>query len=1121
MSTTTTNISLVKPAITDITVIRTIYNANLDIIDGRFAATYMAVQAAASVAITGGSITGITDLAVTDGGTGSSTASAARTALGLTLGSDVQAYSAALLSIAGLTTVANKMIYTTASDTYATTTLSAFARTILDDAAATNVRTTISAASRALDNIASCAINAALLLGTSDAAALGSTSKMWADLFLASGAVINFNNGDVTLTHGSNVLTLGGGNLALGSNSITMTGSIADTTNRVTKGWFTDLEVTNAIAAGITGNAATATLATTFTVTDNESEALACNIIFVDGPTGAQGAESDGDITYNPSTGALAVPVLTVTGAIATATNISLTGELDLTGTLATIDLNPAGQTTKDIITITPTATLNATQVWCGINIDGSALDPNGVDTEIIGYQVNLSGVDETNFPIIHGARLNVPFGSDALHIAEGQLHIDTVLPSTAASEFTNIDIVIDSSSMVSTSEYHAIDVATTGTPSGNVVAIGTHAGIEVIHQHIATFTTPSQTEFAGVKHTGGNTWVDGIDAYGVIFAAVNDAIYVGGASQFDEIEVIMTTGGIKSIQPTFWYNTAADAWTQFFPADDTDGFQQSGEIRWEVAGITATWTGNGDPGVGETTAGYWIKIVRTRVGTVGSPDPTTVKIGTGTDYSWDKTGNLIIKSLVLTTPLGAAYGGTGVANNANNTITFTGNYTLGITLTANTAVQLPTSGTLVNTAVATLSSLTSMGTITTGGLGSGAVLAAVTMTLGSDADGDIYYRASNVLTRLAAEAGGTNKFLRSLSSGAPSWQLLATGDIPDISATYAVVAQTFYIGTTQVAINRSSGALTLAGLTLTTPDCGTPSAIVLTNASGTASSLTAGIATTLTVTDNESTNEANAILFTANAEQGGGNLAIESDGTLTYNPSTGKITCTGFVGALTGEADTVATITGLAPDTATTQATQASITTCANLVSIGTIATGIWEATDVALAHGGTGVSTGAMVNFTSILNAALYVGRDADNQIKFATDNNIIFRTSGADGALFYSTGELDMNAHSIGFTEQTATGDGSTTIDWKLGNKFKFTFGAQNDTFTFTAPTNPCNLMLILVQDGTGSRLPTWPGTVKWPNSIAPTLTTAAAAIDMVSFYYDGTSYHGSIQFNYGAP
>jgi len=85
-----------------------------------------------TVNITGGTITGITDLLVADGGTGSSTASGARTNLGLVIGTDVQAYDAGLLSIAGLTTAADKMIYTTALDTYAVASLTAFARSILD-----------------------------------------------------------------------------------------------------------------------------------------------------------------------------------------------------------------------------------------------------------------------------------------------------------------------------------------------------------------------------------------------------------------------------------------------------------------------------------------------------------------------------------------------------------------------------------------------------------------------------------------------------------------------------------------------------------------------------------------------------------------------------------------------------------------------------------------------------------------------------------------------------------------------------------------------------------------------------------------------------------------------------
>ena len=48
---------------------------------------------------------------------------------------------------------------------------------------------------------------------TSDGVALGTSSLMWSDLFLASGGVVNFNNGDVTLTHASDTLTLAGGQL--------------------------------------------------------------------------------------------------------------------------------------------------------------------------------------------------------------------------------------------------------------------------------------------------------------------------------------------------------------------------------------------------------------------------------------------------------------------------------------------------------------------------------------------------------------------------------------------------------------------------------------------------------------------------------------------------------------------------------------------------------------------------------------------------------------------------------------------------------------------------------------------------------------------------------------------
>ena len=78
-----------------------------------------------------------------------------------------------------------------------------------------------------VDNEVTFRVNAAdeMVLGAatlsphaSDGLALGTSSLMWSDLFLASGAVINFDNGNLTLTHTSNTLTLADGDVfALGT----------------------------------------------------------------------------------------------------------------------------------------------------------------------------------------------------------------------------------------------------------------------------------------------------------------------------------------------------------------------------------------------------------------------------------------------------------------------------------------------------------------------------------------------------------------------------------------------------------------------------------------------------------------------------------------------------------------------------------------------------------------------------------------------------------------------------------------------------------------------------------------------------------------------------------------
>ena len=323
-------------------------------------------------------------------------------------------------------------------------------------------------------------------------------------------------------------------------------------------------------------------------------------------------------------------------------------GELEMTGTGVEVDLNPAGTGSSTIIDITPTAVITTNESeWKGINIDGAALDPSGDDVTVIGVEIDLTGTVYTgDNAYMEGLELKMPFGYNAIDVEEGTFHLNTVLPNVAGSLFTGFDAIADVTAQNAASEYHAIDVGVAGgIPAGGVTALGTGNYVKPIHQHIGTPGTPSQTEYAGEKTTGGTVWVDGIDG-SEIFVVKSDEVYLGHTAQFSAIEVIMGTPGTKSVVPTFWYNTAADTWTQFYPNDETNGFQNSGSIRWNLATITGLWTANGDPGGAEASTGYWIKIIRAGNPDPGTPTPTTMKYEIDSTYEWDENGDLAVRYL-------------------------------------------------------------------------------------------------------------------------------------------------------------------------------------------------------------------------------------------------------------------------------------------------------------------------------------------------------------------------------------------------------------------------------------------------------------------------------------------
>jgi cytoskeletal protein CcmA (bactofilin family) len=76
----------------------------------------------------------------------------------------------------------------------------------------------------------------------------------------------------------------------------------------------------------------------------------------------------------------------------------------------------------------------------------------------------------------------------------------------------------------------------------------------------------------------------------------------------------------------------------------------------------------------------------------------------------------------------------------------------------------------------------------------------------------------------------------------------------------------------------------------------------------------------------------------------------------------------------------------------------------------------------------GGTGLASSASSNtvtlavdaaqtgITSVVNTSLEIGRDADNRIKFGTDNQIIFEVSGGDNVIFKASGEIEASSLDI---------------------------------------------------------------------------------------------------------
>ena len=103
----------------------------------------------------------------------------------------------------------------------------------------------------------------------------------------------------------------------------------------------------------------------------------------------------------------------------------------------------------------------------------------------------------------------------------------------------------------------------------------------------------------------------------------------------------------------------------------------------------------------------------------------------------------------------------------------------------------------------------------------------------------------------------------------------------------------------------------------------------------------------------------------------------------------------------------------------------------------------------------------------------------------------------------------GSRDMNNY-FNFSSEYDNGTQGSNydVDWTNGNNQKITL-SSSITLTFSN-MGVGHKQLKVVQDATGSRIPTLPSGL-WPDGTAGTFSTGANAVDILSIYYDGSTYY----------
>ena len=577
-----------------------------------------------------------------------------------------------------------------------------------------------------------------------------------------------------------------------------------------------------------------------------------------------------------------------------------------------------------------------------------------------------------------------------------------------------------------------------------------------------------------GTTIAGGNTTITG---FANVSTSVNSALLTVGTS--------------------FIANTSKVAIGTAVGLEANGGIGTAGQVL-HSNGTSIYWAA-------DDNAGGTVTSVATANGLSGGPITTTGTLGvtTGSTLTVNTAGIHVNSALAITSlALSGALSGVTTAAMGNTTITgfanVTGNLQIsainatsfGATLTSNSTTAILTVG---NSSVnATMNSSTFSGTANNSTNLGGSSLASVQ----SQITGNAATAYTNAVSYTDTKIGTANTAITGNAATAYTNAIAIAANGSNITSGIVAFARlpSLFLGTTT--IQSTSAAQAVSGITTLAAGNTTITGDITVSGNLTINGTTTNINSTNLLVEDK-----NIILgdvttpSDVTADGGGITLKGGTDKTFNWVDATDSWTASEHIDLAAGKfykignttiANSTALGTGILASSLTSVGTLSSLT-------LGGAASGI-----TTLAAGNTTIT-----GFFNVSTTSTFTGV-ATHAANVAMANNVLSNPKFISYKEVVVSNTITTTAH---------------TIDLSLSNVFELTLANAAITLSFSNPPasgNAYSFTLYCKQDATGSRVITWPATVKYPNASTPTMSTGANKIDIFSFFTldGGTIYAGAL-------